>query len=92
MKKIMILSKTGRERRVMGYEAPVYDNKILYKALPDGNYYVLVKWGSRAAWEKHGVIPQKTEIVINSMGNRAKAMIKEDLGIINNVNWKKIGI
>ena len=92
MKKIMILSKTGRERRVMGYETPVYDNKILYKALPDGNFYVLVKWGSRDAWEKRGIIPQKTEIVINSMGNRAKAMIKEDLGIINNVNWINIGI
>ncbi len=91
MKKIMILSKTGRERRVVGYEACVYDNKILYKQLPDGTYYVLVKWGSRDAWQKRGVIPQKTEIVINSMGNRAKALIKEDLGIIQNVRWVNIG-
>lgn len=92
MKKIMILSKTGRERRVtVANETCVYDNKILYKALPDGNYYVLVKWGYRVDWEKHGVIPQKTEIVINSISSRAKALIKENLGIWHKVNWVNIG-
>ena len=71
MKKVEILSKTGREGRyTAAYILELKDNKIYYKPLSDGTYKVVAKWG---------VGNVKTEIIITSMTPTAKAMIKDSL-------------
>lgn len=82
MKKIEILSKTGREGRyTLANIQHLRDNKIFFKALPDGTYKVVAKWG-------YDYIPEKTEIIITSMTPTAKAMIKDSL-LLNHFGHKQ---
>ena len=90
MSKIQILSKTGRDG---GYtfanEKPLMDNRIYYKKSLNGNYEVFARWGYRG-YIKNGVMPEKTHIVINSMSQTAKSLIKDSLGISHNVKWVEV--
>lgn len=76
MSKIQIFSKTGRSGwYTFGKIEYLRDNKIYYKALPDGTYKVIVKWGIE------GYSDDITEIHISSMTRAAKALIKDSLGL-----------
>lgn len=83
---ITMFSKTGR---IGSYSlanantAYLRNNKIYYKALPDGTYKVIAKWGMKQTrWPD-----EVTEIHISSMTPAAKALIKDSLGLRNKVYW-----
>lgn len=84
MSKIQIFSKTGRSGSyTFGNTRILRDNKIYYKALPDGTYKVIAKWGLKQIYWPDEV----TEIHISSMTPAAKALIKDSLGLRNKVYW-----
>lgn len=87
MSKIQIFSKAGRSGSYTLYNIELLrDNKIYYKALPDGTYKVIAKWGvKQTRWPD-----EVTEIHISSMTPAAKALIKDSLGLRNKVYWVEV--
>ena len=81
---ITMFSKTGRTGSYTFANIEyLRDNKIYYKALPDGTYKVIAKWGMKQTrWPD-----EVTEIHISSMTPAAKALIKDSLGLRNKVYW-----
>ena len=79
---IQMFSKTGRTGSYTFANIEyLRDNKIYYKALPDGTYQVIAKWGGKRYPD------EVTEIHISSMTPAAKALIKDSLGLRNKVYW-----
>lgn len=73
MRKEKILRLEGRENcYTVSHNCWVKDNTIFYKENKDGTYLVLIDWAP---------FSYRTKILVSSMNERAKSLIKETLGL-----------